>query len=60
MTFIIEKDGSLNKITVIRDLKHGTGDEAVRVLKTSPNWTPGKKNGKLVRTLFGFPIPINQ
>lgn len=60
MTFIIEKDGSLNDIKTIRDLKHGTGDEAIRVLKKSPHWIPGKQNGKLVRVLYSIPISINQ
>lgn len=59
MTFIIEKDGSLSDIKTIRDLKHGTGDEAIKVLKTSPKWIPGKQNGELVRVLYSIPIPIN-
>lgn len=59
MSFIIEKDGALSDIKTIRDLKHGTGDEAIRVLKTSPKWIPGKQNGELVRVLYSIPIPIN-
>lgn len=60
ITFIIEKDGSLSDIKVIRDLKHGTGEEAIRVLKIVPHWIPGKQNGKAVRVLYSMAIPINQ
>jgi protein TonB len=60
MTFVIEKDGSLSDIKSIRDLKHGTGEEAIRVLKTAPKWIPGKQNGELVRVLYSIPISINQ
>lgn len=60
MTFVIEKDGSLSDIKSIRDLKHGTGEEAIRVIKTAPKWIPGKQNGELVRVLYSIPIPINQ
>jgi protein TonB len=60
MTFIIEKDGSLSDIRTTRDLKHGTGEEAIRVLKISPKWVPGKQKGELVRVLYSIAIPINQ
>ncbi len=59
LTFIIEKDGSLSDIKVLRDIGFGTGAEAIRVLKTSPKWIPGKQNNKVVRTLYSLPIPVN-
>ena len=59
MTFIIEKDGSLSDIKVLRDIGHGTGAEAIRVLKMSPKWIPGKQNNNVVRTLFSIPISVN-
>ena len=58
-TFIVEKDGSLSDIKVLRDLGFGTKEEAIRVLNNSPKWTPGKQNGKLVRVLFSAPILVN-
>lgn len=58
VTFVIEKDGSLNDIKVIRDPGFGTGDEAIRVLKLSEKWKPGEQNGKFVRTLFALPIVL--
>ncbi|TCN51597.1 hypothetical protein D0809_22060 [Flavobacterium circumlabens] len=57
-TFIIEKDGSLSDIKIVRDLGFKTGDEAIRVLKLAPKWNPGKQNGKEVRTLNGGSITI--
>ncbi|MDR6760561.1 hypothetical protein J2Y38_000740 [Flavobacterium sp. 2755] len=59
MTFIIEKDGSLSDIKVLRDIGLGTGAEAIRVLKTSPKWIPGKQNNNVVRALYSLPIPVN-
>lgn len=59
LTFIIEKDGSLSDIKVLRDIGYKTGVEAIRVLKISPKWIPGKQNNNTVRTLFSLPISVN-
>lgn len=58
VTFVVEKDGSLTDIKVVRDIGHGAGEEAIRVLKRSPKWTPGVQNGKPVRVLYSLPIAI--
>ncbi|PZO29918.1 MAG: hypothetical protein DCF13_04880 [Flavobacteriaceae bacterium] len=58
LTFIIEKDGNLSDIKVIRDIGHGTGEEAVRVLKACPAWKPGELNGEKVRVQYSLPITI--
>lgn len=59
MRFMVETDGSLSEIQVLRDLDFGTGKEAVRVLKLSPKWIPGKKNKiEPVRMQFNLPIAI--
>ena len=57
-SFIVEKDGSLSNIKILRDMGYGTGDETIRVLKESPKWKPGKMNGKPVRTQYSLPITI--
>lgn len=57
-TFIIESDGSLSNINVLRDIGHGTGEELIRVLKLSPRWKPGKLNNKEVRTLYSLVFPV--
>lgn len=57
-SFIVEKDGSLSNIKILRDMGYGTGDETLRVLKESPKWNPGKMDGKPVRTQYSLPITI--
>jgi len=58
VTFVVEKNGSLTDIKVLRDLGYGTGKEVIRVLKLCPNWIPGEQNGQKVRCLFTLPISI--
>jgi protein TonB len=58
VTFVVEKDGSLTDIKVIRDIGYGTGKEAIRVLNKCPKWLPGEQNGKKVRVLYSLPITI--
>lgn len=56
--FVIEKDGTITDIKIIRDLGFGTGKEAIRVLKLAPKWKPGIQNGKNVRVYFTLPISL--
>lgn len=57
--FVIEKDGSIGDIKVLRDLGYGTGEEAIRVLKESPLWKPGMQEGKLIRVKYALPINVD-
>lgn len=54
--FIIEKDGSLTDLKVIRGIGAGCDEEAVRVLKKSKNWNPARQRGKAVRQRMVLPI----
>lgn len=58
VTFVVEKDGSLTDIKVLRDIGYGTGKEAIRVLKSTPKWSPGEQNGKKVRCTYSLPISL--
>jgi len=58
VTFVVEKDGSLTDIKVIREVCPGSGKEAIRVLKSCPKWNAGEQNGKKVRVLYSLPISI--
>lgn len=58
MQFMVEKDGSLSEISIVKNAGYGLGEEAIRVLKLSPNWIPGSENGKPVRVLYSLPITI--
>ncbi|RYJ43450.1 energy transducer TonB [Flavobacterium beibuense] len=58
--FVIEKDGSMTNIKVLRDPGYGMGKEAIRVLKSmKKKWQPGVQNGKNVRASFTLPITMN-
>lgn len=59
VSFVVERDGSLTDIKIIRDLKYGTGEEAARMLKASPKWKPGIQNGRPVRVSYSLPIKLN-
>lgn len=56
LTFVVEKDGSLSDIKVVRGLGSGCDEEAVRVLKASPKWTPAKQKGRIVRQQYNLPV----
>lgn len=58
ITFVIEKNGSLSTFKILRDVGYGTGEEAVRVLKLSPNWKPGEVKGEPVRVQYSLPITV--
>lgn len=58
LTFIVEMDGTLSNIKVIRDMGYGIGEEAARVLGICPKWIPGKVNGEAVRTMYSLPITV--
>lgn len=58
VSFVVERDGSLTDIKILRDPGYGTGEEAVRVLKKMPKWKPGVQNGKNVRVAYQLPILI--
>jgi len=58
ITFVIEKDGSINDIKVLKGIPNGAelDSEAVRIVRIMPNWTPGLLNGNAVRVPFNLPI----
>lgn len=56
VSFTIEKNGVLSDIAITRGLGSGTDEEAVRVLKESPKWNPGIRDGKPVRVKYNFNI----
>ncbi|RZJ33803.1 MAG: hypothetical protein EOO51_12240 [Flavobacterium sp.] len=58
VSFIIEKDGTLSGVKVLRDLGHGTGDEITRVLTASPKWKPATVAGNPVRVQYSLPVKI--
>jgi TonB family protein len=59
LSFIVEKDGSLTGVKVVRGVGYGTDEEAVKALKNSPKWIPGMQNGKKVRVQYAVPISFS-
>lgn len=55
-TFVVEKDGSITDIKVLRGVSPTIDREAVRVISEMPNWKPGFQNGKTVRVKFTLPV----
>jgi TonB family protein len=56
ISLTVEKDGSLSDIKTVKDIGYGAADEAIRVLRLSPNWEPGYQNGQRVRVRYTLPI----
>jgi periplasmic protein TonB len=54
--FIVEKDGSLTNIEVVKGIGGGCDEEAVRVLSAAPAWNPGKQRGQPVKVRMTIPI----
>lgn len=59
VSFVIEKNGAMTNITLLKNTNPSVDNEAIRVLKSlKTKWTPGYKNNQPVRTLFTLPITI--
>ncbi len=56
MSFVVEKNGNLTDIKVLRGIGGGCDEEAVRVMKNAPAWKPGIQNGRPVRVAYTMPI----
>jgi protein TonB len=54
--FVVEKDGSISNIKVLKDIGGGCGNEAMRIIKMMPKWTPGKQRDMAVRVKMRAPI----
>ncbi len=54
--FIVNTDGSVSDVTVFRGVDRSLDNEAMRVISSSPRWTPGRQRGRPVRVAFHFPV----
>jgi periplasmic protein TonB len=55
-TFVVEIDGSVTDVRILRGIGGGCDEEAVRVIQAMPRWNPGMQRGKPVRVQFTMPI----
>ena len=54
--FVVERDGSITDVKVLRSVDPSLDREAMRVVKSMPRWTPGKQNGSAVRVKYQVPV----
>jgi periplasmic protein TonB len=56
LQFVVNTDGSIVDIQPLKGIGFGCDEEAIRVVKDMPKWTPGKQNGRSVRSRFTLPV----
>ena len=56
LSFIVDADGYVKNVTVLRGVDPSIDKEAVRVVSSSPRWTPGRQRDKAVRVRYNFPL----
>lgn len=56
VTFVVERDGSITDVRILRGVGGGLDEEAIRVVQNMPRWTAGRQRGQAVRVQFNLPI----
>jgi TonB family protein len=56
VSFVVNEIGKISDVKILRGIGGGCDEEALRVVKLMPPWTPGKQQGKAVKTMFNLPI----
>lgn len=56
LSFVVESNGTLSNVKVLRGVDPAIDKEAIRVVESSPKWSPGQQRGKPVRVSFNMPI----
>ena len=59
VNFVINTDGSIDEVKILRSVHPVLNEEAMRVIKEMPKWQPGMKDGKVVRVRFTMPITFS-
>ena len=56
ISFIVDRSGIINDVTIVKDIGAGCGAEAKRIIEEMPAWHPGIQNGKKVPVIFKLPV----
>jgi len=56
VTFVIDENGNVKDVRVLRSIGGGCDEEAIRVVQNMPKWSPGKQRGKAVKVQYNLPI----
>ena len=59
LEFVVEKDGSIKQVNVLRSVCQALDEEAIRVVKSMPKWKAGENNGQKCRSFFQLPITFS-
>ena len=59
VSFVVERNGELTDIKILKDLSYGTGQAAINLLKRAKKWNPGIQNGRPVRVAYTLPIRLD-
>ncbi len=59
VSFVVERNGELTDVKVLKDLSYGTGQAAINLLKRAKKWNPGIQNGRPVRVAYTLPIRLD-
>ncbi|MBK7853372.1 MAG: energy transducer TonB [Bacteroidetes bacterium] len=56
VTFVVDKDGKIKEAKVLRGIQGGCDEEALRVVRSMPDWKPGRQNGRNVQVQYNLPV----
>ena len=56
ISFVIEQDGSVDNIKIVKSANEHLDKEAIRIMGLSPKWIPGEQSGRKIRQLYTIPI----
>jgi len=56
ISFVVERDGSITDVKILRGIGYGCDEEAAKVIRKSPLWKPGRNRGNVVRVRYNMPI----
>lgn len=59
LNFVVEKDGSVSNIRVVESVNEEMDNEAIRVVKKMPKWSPGLQDGEKVKVHFNLPVKFS-
>lgn len=56
VTFVVDKEGKIKDIRLLRGIGGGCDEEAMRVIRSMPDWKPGRQNGRAVQVQYNLPV----
>lgn len=59
-SFVVNTDGSISNIQILRGVEDSLNEEAIRIIKKMPKWTPGRIDGQAVPVRVIYPIPFRK